>query len=46
MNSQPAFSHHLLQVAVRKLVAAVPSDAQENDGWFKMPPLEGVCRAS
>jgi hypothetical protein len=32
--------HHLFDIAVRKLVSAIPSDAQQNDARFEVTPLE------
>jgi hypothetical protein len=37
---EPALTHHLLDVAVRKLVAAVPSHAQKDDRGLEVAPLE------
>lgn len=38
--SQTALTHHLFQVAVRELILAIPSDAQKDDRWLKVTPLE------
>jgi hypothetical protein len=37
---EPALTHHLFYVAVRKLVATIPSNAQKDDGRLEVPPLE------
>jgi hypothetical protein len=37
---KPALFQHLFKVSIRKLVVTVPADAQENDGWLEVPPLE------
>jgi hypothetical protein len=41
---EPPFSHHLLEVAIGERVAAVPADAQEDDGRLEVPPLERGLR--
>jgi hypothetical protein len=38
--AQAALAHHLLEVSVRELVAAVPSDTQEDERRLKVTPLE------
>jgi hypothetical protein len=37
---ESAHEHHLSDIAIRKLVAAVPSDAQVDDFGWMAPPLE------
>jgi hypothetical protein len=37
---EPALTHHLFDIAIRKLIAAIPSDAQKNNGWLEAPPFE------
>ena len=43
-HSEAAFAHHLFEVTVRKLIAAIPSDAQKDDGRLEVPPLERGLR--
>jgi hypothetical protein len=38
---ESTLSHHLLNAAIRKLIAAIPTNTQKNNGWLKVPPLEG-----
>jgi hypothetical protein len=33
--------HHFFDISIGKLVAAVPSNTQKNNGWLEVPPLEG-----
>jgi hypothetical protein len=40
VHSQAALPHHLLEVTVRELVAAIPPNAQKDDGGLKVTPLE------
>jgi hypothetical protein len=40
LHAQPALAHHLLEVAVRELVSAIPPDAQKNDGRLEVASLE------
>jgi hypothetical protein len=35
-----ALTHHLFDITIRKLVAAIPSDTQKNNGWIEVPPFE------
>ena len=37
---EPTLSHHLLDIAVGELVAAIPSNAQKNNRGFVVPPFE------
>jgi hypothetical protein len=32
--------HHLFNVSIRKLVAAVPTAAQKDNCWLEVPPLK------
>jgi hypothetical protein len=41
VDSQPALSHHLLDISVAERVAAIPADAKQDDVWCVMTPLEG-----
>jgi hypothetical protein len=40
IHGEATLSHHLLQVAAGELVAAIPSNAQKDDRWLEVPPLE------
>jgi hypothetical protein len=37
---EAALTHYLFDITMRKLVAAVPSDAQEDDVRGMVPPFE------
>jgi hypothetical protein len=37
---EAALSHHLFYIPIRKLVSAIPSDAQKNYSWLKVTPFE------
>jgi len=37
---QPALTHHLLDITIRKLIPAIPSNAQKYYGRLEMTPLE------
>jgi hypothetical protein len=36
----PALSHHLFDITIRKLIKTAPSHAQEDDVWGVVPPFE------
>jgi hypothetical protein len=42
VNAQTTFVHHLFEVAVRKLIATVPSNTEQDEFRFKVPPLKRV----
>jgi hypothetical protein len=37
---KPSFTHHLFDIAIRKLVSTVPTNAQKNYGRLKVAPFE------
>jgi hypothetical protein len=38
---ETSLTHHLFDIAIRELIAAVPSDAQKDDCRLEVSPLEG-----
>jgi hypothetical protein len=40
IDSKSALMHYLLNVVIGELIATVPSDAQEDDFGWVVPPLE------
>ncbi len=42
IDSEAALAHHLLKVAVAQGVPAIPSDAQQDDRWLVVAPLERI----
>lgn len=37
---EPPLTHHLFNIAIRKLIPTVPPDAQKNNGGLVVTPLE------
>jgi len=38
---EPALSHHLFDIAIRKLIATIPTNAQKDERRLEVAPLEG-----
>jgi hypothetical protein len=37
---ESAFTHHLFDIAIRKLIATIPSDTEKDERWLEVWPLE------
>jgi hypothetical protein len=40
IHGEATLAHHFFKVTIRKLVPAIPPDAQKDNGRLEVPPLE------
>ncbi len=39
--AETSLTHHLFDISIRKLIAAIPSDTQKDERWLEVTPFEG-----